>query len=101
MTSAFMQVFQLNIDDLANTYICIYHVIIYVRGYMVPMLIILHTTVIGSPIKYKSRGVIEIASQPREQRTFNGVNYIMEEAITGDYALIKLCMHVAKHVCIM
>ena len=48
---------------------------------------VIHTG--GSPIKYKTKGVIEIPSQPREARTFNGVNYIMEEGITGDYALIK------------
>jgi acyl CoA:acetate/3-ketoacid CoA transferase alpha subunit len=44
----------------------------------------------GSPIKYKTKGVIEIASQAREARNFNGVDYIMEEAITGQYALIKV-----------
>ncbi|MCL4133482.1 UNVERIFIED_CONTAM: hypothetical protein GTU68_066880 [Idotea baltica] len=43
----------------------------------------------GSPIKYKEKGVIEIQSSPREERIFNGRNYIMEEAITGDFALIK------------
>lgn len=43
----------------------------------------------GSPIKYAEDGSIEIASQPREHREFNGKNYIMEEAITGDYALVK------------
>ncbi|CAL4148446.1 unnamed protein product, partial [Meganyctiphanes norvegica] len=43
----------------------------------------------GSPIKYGSSGGIEIQSAPREDRIFNGRNYIMEEAITGDYALIK------------
>lgn len=43
----------------------------------------------GSPIKYNKDGTIEIPSQPREAREFNGRNYIMEEAITGDYALIK------------
>lgn len=43
----------------------------------------------GAPIKYNSDGSIQIASEPREVRQFNGRNYIMEEAITGDYALIK------------
>ncbi|XP_069956274.1 succinyl-CoA:3-ketoacid coenzyme A transferase 1, mitochondrial [Cherax quadricarinatus] len=43
----------------------------------------------GSPIKYGKDGVIEIQSSPRETRMFNGRNYIMEEAITGDFALIK------------
>merc|ERR1712226_423906 len=43
----------------------------------------------GAPIKYNSDGSINIASEPREVRQFDGRNYIMEEAITGDYALIK------------
>merc|ERR1712038_1785762 len=43
----------------------------------------------GSPIKYAKDGSIEIPSQPREHREFNGRNFIMEEAITGDFALVK------------
>ncbi|XP_050096190.1 succinyl-CoA:3-ketoacid-coenzyme A transferase, mitochondrial [Anopheles aquasalis] len=43
----------------------------------------------GSPIKYGAGGTIEIASEPRQMQLFNGKPYIMEEAITGDYALIK------------
>lgn len=43
----------------------------------------------GSPIKYGKDGKIEIASQKREYREFNGISYIMEEAITGDYALVR------------
>eukprot|EP00047_Mylnosiga_fluctuans_P002162 m.223410 g.223410 ORF g.223410 m.223410 type:complete len:508 (-) comp10923_c0_seq1:67-1590(-) len=44
----------------------------------------------GAPIKYNPGGKgIAIASQPREARQFNGQDYIMEEAITGDYALVK------------
>lgn len=43
----------------------------------------------GSPIKYSKDGGIEIASSPRPYQQFNGKNYILEEAITGDYALIK------------
>ncbi|KNC83847.1 succinyl-CoA:3-ketoacid-coenzyme A transferase 1, mitochondrial [Sphaeroforma arctica JP610] len=44
----------------------------------------------GSPIKYTEDGKeIAIASKPREERQFNGRDYIMEEAITGDYALVK------------
>ncbi|XP_071445441.1 succinyl-CoA:3-ketoacid coenzyme A transferase 1, mitochondrial [Hetaerina americana] len=45
----------------------------------------------GAPIKYvpSGGGQVEIASSPREQRTFGGRQYIMEEAITGDYALVK------------
>lgn len=45
----------------------------------------------GAPIKYSSakKGQVEIASEPREERVFNGINYIMENAITGDFALVK------------
>jgi 3-oxoacid CoA-transferase len=43
----------------------------------------------GTPIKYGKDGDIELLSQQRESRVFNDRNYIMEEAITGDFALIK------------
>ncbi|XP_052273538.1 succinyl-CoA:3-ketoacid coenzyme A transferase 1, mitochondrial-like isoform X1 [Dreissena polymorpha] len=43
----------------------------------------------GAPIKYSPDGGIAIASEMRESREFNGRNYIMEEAITGDFALVK------------
>uniref|UniRef100_A0A7N6BWT5 Succinyl-CoA:3-ketoacid-coenzyme A transferase n=1 Tax=Anabas testudineus TaxID=64144 RepID=A0A7N6BWT5_ANATE len=43
----------------------------------------------GSPIKYDKDGSIALASEKREVREFNGRHYIMEKAITGDFALIK------------
>ncbi|GMT14793.1 hypothetical protein PFISCL1PPCAC_6090, partial [Pristionchus fissidentatus] len=45
----------------------------------------------GAPIKYhpNEKGKVQIASAAKETRVFNGVNYVMEEAIWGDYALIK------------
>ncbi|XP_033127366.1 succinyl-CoA:3-ketoacid coenzyme A transferase 1, mitochondrial-like [Anneissia japonica] len=43
----------------------------------------------GAPIKYNADKSVEVTSEPREDRMFNGVNYIMEKAITGDFALIK------------
>lgn len=43
----------------------------------------------GSPIKYNKDGSVQIQSDAREHRVFNGRNYIMEEAITGDFALVK------------
>jgi len=43
----------------------------------------------GSPVQYNPDGSIRIPSEPREHRAFNGVDYIMEEAITGDFALVK------------
>uniref|UniRef100_G1QC53 Succinyl-CoA:3-ketoacid-coenzyme A transferase n=1 Tax=Myotis lucifugus TaxID=59463 RepID=G1QC53_MYOLU len=42
----------------------------------------------GAPIKYKDFG-IAIASKPREVREFNGQHFILEEAITGDFSLVK------------
>uniref|UniRef100_A0A1I7ZRG0 ABC transporter substrate-binding protein n=1 Tax=Steinernema glaseri TaxID=37863 RepID=A0A1I7ZRG0_9BILA len=45
----------------------------------------------GTPVKYV-KGVdnqIEVASAGKETRNYNGVNYVLEEAIHGDYALIK------------
>jgi 3-oxoacid CoA-transferase len=44
----------------------------------------------GFAIKYKQgTSEIEIGSTPREARKFNGRNYILEEAITGDIGLVK------------
>ncbi|KAG8518860.1 Succinyl-CoA:3-ketoacid coenzyme A transferase 1, mitochondrial, partial [Galemys pyrenaicus] len=43
----------------------------------------------GAPIKYNKDGSIAIASKPREVREFNGQHFILEEAITGDFALVK------------
>ncbi len=43
----------------------------------------------GFPIKYNADGTVAIKSLPRETRNFNGRNYVLEEAITGDFALIK------------
>jgi 3-oxoacid CoA-transferase len=45
----------------------------------------------GFPIKYKNDGSgdVEIYAARRETREFNGVEYVMEEAIHGDVSLIK------------
>ena len=47
----------------------------------------------GNVIKYGPKGAaendVEITSVPREAREFDGKNYIMEEAITGDFSLVK------------
>eukprot|EP00038_Savillea_parva_P008605 m.178037 g.178037 ORF g.178037 m.178037 type:complete len:505 (+) comp14464_c0_seq1:60-1574(+) len=44
----------------------------------------------GSPIRYaKGGGDIDVASKPRESRQYNGVDYVLEEAITGDVAFVK------------
>lgn len=43
------------------------------------------------PIKYSQtdHGKVEIYSSPKETRVFNDEEYILEEAITGDYAFVK------------
>ena len=44
----------------------------------------------GFPIKYgKEKNTIEIYSEKKEVKEFNGRKYIMEKSITGDFALIK------------
>ncbi|KAJ2448174.1 Succinyl-CoA:3-ketoacid coenzyme A transferase 1, mitochondrial [Coemansia sp. RSA 2336] len=43
----------------------------------------------GIPIKYGKDGEVLISSTPRETKVFNGRKYLMEEGITGDYALVK------------
>ncbi|KKK12263.1 hypothetical protein P175DRAFT_0501225 [Aspergillus ochraceoroseus IBT 24754] len=41
------------------------------------------------PVRYNQDGSVKEYSKPKETREFNGKNYIMEESIFGDYALIK------------
>ena len=43
------------------------------------------------PILYAEDGKsVKIPGKPREARDFNGKGYIMEEAIRGDYAFVKV-----------
>ena len=42
------------------------------------------------PVRYNKDGTVAEMSKPKETREFNGKNYILEEAINGDYALIKV-----------
>lgn len=43
----------------------------------------------GVPVKYNADGSVAITSEAKEVRQFNGRNYVMEEAITGDFSLVK------------
>ncbi|XP_055348645.1 succinyl-CoA:3-ketoacid coenzyme A transferase 1, mitochondrial-like [Paramacrobiotus metropolitanus] len=43
----------------------------------------------GAPIKYGPNNKIDIASRTRESKMFNNREYILEEAITGDFSLVK------------
>ena len=46
----------------------------------------------GLPQKYDDAGGIAIGSEPKEVRTFNGSDYVLEESVTPDFALV----HAAK-----
>jgi len=43
----------------------------------------------GVPIKYRSDGSVEIESEARELRRFGERDFVLEQAIKGDFALIK------------
>ncbi|MGH6654605.1 MAG: CoA transferase subunit A [Actinocrinis sp.] len=43
----------------------------------------------GLPWRYGPDGAIVVSSPPKEVRTFNGRDFILEEAITTDFALIR------------
>ncbi|KAH9515313.1 Succinyl-CoA:3-ketoacid coenzyme A transferase 1, mitochondrial [Bulinus truncatus] len=43
----------------------------------------------GEPVKFSPDGSIEIGSKAKESRVINDVECILEEAITGDFALVK------------
>ena len=43
----------------------------------------------GCPIKYNADGTVQVESEPRELRTFNDREYVMEEAIVSDFGLVK------------
>ena len=45
----------------------------------------------GAPIRFApgGRGEVALASAPREARDFGGRGYVLEHAITGDFALVK------------
>lgn len=43
----------------------------------------------GAPIKDERAGRIAIMSQPREVREFHGEHYLLERAITADFAVVK------------
>ncbi|RQM04834.1 hypothetical protein DH86_00003754, partial [Scytalidium sp. 3C] len=42
------------------------------------------------PIRYNPDGTVAIRSKPKETREFNGKGYVMEEAIFGDVALVRV-----------
>ena len=46
----------------------------------------------GLPQKYDAEGSVAAASEPKEVRSFNGAEYVLEESLTPDFALV----HAAK-----
>jgi 3-oxoacid CoA-transferase len=42
------------------------------------------------PVQYNTDGTIAKMAPPKETREFNGKAYVMEEAIYGDYAFVKV-----------
>jgi 3-oxoacid CoA-transferase len=42
------------------------------------------------PVRYNKDGSVAEHSKPKETRTFNGKEFILEESIYGDYALVKV-----------
>jgi 3-oxoacid CoA-transferase subunit A len=46
----------------------------------------------GLPRRYAADGSVAVASEPKEVRNFDGNDYVLERAITADYALV----HAAK-----
>jgi len=43
----------------------------------------------GLPLKHKADGSIELPSPKKETRTFNGRDYVLEEGIVCDFALVR------------
>lgn len=42
----------------------------------------------GLPQKYDAEGNVALASSPKEVRTFNGAEFVLEESLTPDFALV-------------
>ncbi|GEC03515.1 succinyl-CoA--3-ketoacid-CoA transferase [Streptomyces spinoverrucosus] len=43
----------------------------------------------GLPRRYAADGSVAVASPPKETRVFNGVEHVLEHAVTTDYALVR------------
>ena len=43
----------------------------------------------GIPLRYAGDGTVAQASEPKEVRVFDGVQYVLEHAIVTDYALVR------------
>lgn len=43
----------------------------------------------GLPMRYAGDGTVAVASEKKELRRFDGRDYVLERAITGDFAIVK------------
>jgi len=43
----------------------------------------------GIPLRYNTDGTVAQASEPKEVRVFDGVQYVLERSIVTDYALVR------------
>ncbi len=43
----------------------------------------------GLPMRYAPNGSVAVASEKKETRAFDGRDYVLERAITGDFAIVK------------
>ncbi|HEV2637061.1 MAG TPA: CoA transferase subunit A [Actinocrinis sp.] len=43
----------------------------------------------GLPLRHNPDGTIALASEPKETRSFDGVTYVLERAVTTDFALVR------------
>jgi 3-oxoacid CoA-transferase subunit A len=43
----------------------------------------------GIPVRYDAEGNVTVTSEPKEVRVFDGEQYVLETALTADYALVR------------
>jgi 3-oxoacid CoA-transferase subunit A len=43
----------------------------------------------GIPVRYDAEGNVSVQSQPKETRVFDGQEYLLETALTADFALVR------------
>ena len=54
----------------------------------------------GIPVKYSAEGIVLLASEGKEQRQFEGKNYLMEKNLRGDWSIIRAWKADGKGNCI-
>jgi 3-oxoacid CoA-transferase subunit A len=46
----------------------------------------------GLPLRYRADGTVALASEPKEVRTFDGQDYVLERAIACDFAFVRAAL---------